>query len=96
MKIIVSDEAYLQNQDNVQYLLNEWNIKVAYNYLDKFDEALDNLEKGIYKGKYDEELGYYKYLVVPQIYIFYDYFDKETIKIVSIWNNYKNPYWLDN
>ncbi len=95
IKVIVSNTAYLQNQENIDYLLKEWNIKVAINYLDKFDEALDNLENGICKGVFDKELNSYKYLVVPQIYIFYKILNNETIVITTIWNNYKKPFWLD-
>lgn len=93
MKIVFTTEAKILNRKNINYLIDEWNTEVVENYLFKLNQIITFLEKGIITGQFDENLGLYKILIVKQIYLFYEILNNE-ISITTIWNNYKNPYWL--
>ncbi|WP_026449897.1 type II toxin-antitoxin system RelE/ParE family toxin [Aequorivita capsosiphonis] len=92
MEIIWTNSAVIDNLDNIEYLLDEWNINVVLAYEEKVLEIekliLTNPEIGIY----DKDLNLYKRLVVPQIYMMYE-IRNEKIFILRMWNNYKKPYW---
>ena len=92
MKIVWTVTANLDNLDNIEYLLEEWSIKVALDYEEKIIEIENLLIRNPKIGLLDKELGLYKRLVVPQIYMLYTIIEEEII-IVRIWNNYQKPYW---
>ena len=94
MIVRLTERATIQNNQNVRYLLNDWSIKVATNYLDKFDVMINTLESGQILGRFNEDVGMYKYVLVKQISVFYIIKNKEEIEIRMVWNNYKKPFWL--
>jgi hypothetical protein len=61
MRVVFTSKATEQNEQNISYLLEFWSIKVANDYLDKFDKMISLLEKGIILGKLDEFSGMDKY-----------------------------------
>jgi len=93
MRVVFTSKATEQNEQNISYLLEFWSIKVANDYLDKFDEMISLLEKGIILGKLDEFTGMYKYILVKQIAVFYTIYHNEIV-IKLVWNNYRKPFWL--
>ena len=92
-KVLFSTEAKLKNLENINYLLNNFNYQVLTSYLLKLEKIINLLEKEILEGNFDNELGLHKILITKQIYLFYEVHNN-TILIVTIWNNYKKPYWL--
>lgn len=93
-KVIISNTARIENKNNIQYVYEEFGSESATNYLDKYDEIISLLESDFYTGIYEKKLNLYKILVVKQIYILYENLDAETVLIVSVWNNKRNPYWF--
>ncbi len=92
MEIIWTTSAYIDNLENIEYLLGEWYLSVALKYEEKVIEAEELLLKGPQLGQFDKELGLNKLLVVKQIYMMYEV-RGDKIYIVRMWNNYKKPYW---
>ena len=92
MIIIWSNKANIDNLENIEYLLEEWNLKVVLDYEQKILGIEKLLISNPQLGNYDKELGLYKILLVPQIYIIYEII-KNDIVIIRVWNNYKKPYW---
>jgi hypothetical protein len=93
MKIKFTQQAIIERDRNIQYLLDEWNISVASQFLDEIDEMIELLEKGILEGNYDKDLGMYRILIVSQITMHFVVKD-QNIFITNFWNNYKKPLWL--
>ena len=93
-EVIISNLAQKENNQNVNYVFETFGLKVTLNYLDKYEEIISLLESDFYNGTFDEKLKLYKILVVKQIYILYENLDKNTILIVSVWNNQQFPYWF--
>lgn len=91
MEIIWTTSAYIDNLENIEYLLREWYLSVALKYEEKVIEAEDLLLKDPQLGQFDKELGLNKLLVVKQIYMMYEV-RGDKIYIVRMWNNYKKPY----
>lgn len=92
MKIIWSNKAVSDNLNNIDYLIEEWNINVVLDYEKKVIETENLLLSQPYLGQFDAELNLHRILVVPQIYMMYEV-NNDVISIIRIWNNYKMPYW---
>lgn len=92
MKIIWSNKAVSDNLNNIDYLIEEWNINVVLDYEKKVIETENLLLSQPYLGQFDTELNLHRILVVPQIYMMYEV-NNDVISIIRIWNNYKMPYW---
>ncbi len=90
MKITWTQKAIDENQKNIDFLMQRWNKKVLANYLHKLDSTLDMILKNPRIGVYDRELKCHKFLVVEQIYLFYEHKGYELF-VLSIWNNAQKP-----
>lgn len=87
-----SNSSYSENLDNIDFLLRKWSLDVVLDYEKEIIRIEDMLLENPYIGQKIEEIDVYKILVVPQIYMLYEVFYNK-IHILSIWNNYKKPYW---
>lgn len=92
MEIIWTSSAYIDNLENIEYLLREWSLSVTLQYEEKVIETENQLLENPRLGQFDKELGLNKLLVVKQIYMIYEV-RVDKIYIVRMWNNYKKPYW---
>lgn len=92
MEIIWTSSAYIDNLENIEYLLREWSLSVTLQYEEKVIETENQLLENPRLGQFDKELGLNKLLVVKQIYMIYEV-RGDKIYIVRMWNNYKKPYW---
>jgi len=93
MKVIWTQKAVKENQNNIDYLINNWEKKVLVNYLNAVETTIGFLKNNPNLGKFDNLIDCHKILVVKQIYLFYDIIDGD-LYILSFWNNYQKPYWL--
>ena len=93
MKVIWTKEAKEENRKNIVYLRSNWTKREIRNYRKKLRTVIEILERHPEAGRYDEDLGLRKFLVVKQIYLFYEIKNNQIV-LTSLWNNYQNPYWL--
>lgn len=93
MKIVWTEKAILENENNIEYLIIHWEQKVLVNYLNKLDAVISLLSANPNLGQYDKKINSHKILVVKQIYMFYEMKDNQIV-IRSFWNNYQKPFWL--
>ena len=92
MDIKWTNTAIRENNNNINYLLENWETSVLENYLDNLEKTIRQIKRFPDIGMYDENFKAHKILVVRQIYLFYD-IRNNTIFIKSIWNNYRKPIW---
>ncbi|MEO9815194.1 MAG: type II toxin-antitoxin system RelE/ParE family toxin [Flavobacteriaceae bacterium] len=92
MQIIWTKSAVQDNLENIDYLIKEWYYSVALKYEQKVITTEELIRKSPFLGRYDDDLGLYKILVVEQIYMFYEV-RGDAIYIVRMWNNFQKPYW---
>lgn len=94
MKIIWSDIAKKNYRENLDYLINEWNYEVMKNFIEEFDNTVLLISKYPNAGQYEKKTELHKFLVVKQIYIFYEViFEKKELRIHNVWNNKKKPFF---
>jgi len=93
-KVIISNLAKIENNENVDYVFKTFGLESTLHYLNKYEEIISLLENDFYTGIFDKKLELYKILVVKQIYILYENLDSDTVLIVSVWNNKRFPYWF--
>ncbi|PJA08023.1 MAG: hypothetical protein COX70_04925 [Flavobacteriales bacterium CG_4_10_14_0_2_um_filter_32_8] len=86
-----SDMAKEDYWNNIDYLLDEWTVVEASNFIDRVDEYLNIISK---KPKTFTNTNYkntHAVPIVPQITLFYRIVDKKSIELVRFWNNVKDP-----
>lgn len=92
MEIIWSSSAYIDNLENIEYLIDEWYLSIGLKYEKKVIEVESLLIKNPYLGQFDKDLGLNRILVVKQIYMLYEVKDRN-IYVIRMWNNHRKPYW---
>ncbi len=92
MKTIVwTETAEKSYRNNLEYLSEYRSKKEIKTFIDKVDEAVSNITLNPFIGSIsDDNVHYRKYLIVPQIYLYYRATSK-MIYLVSFWNNFQNP-----
>ncbi len=89
--VVWTETAEKSYENNLQYLSEYWSTREIRNFMDKVDEAVMNISLNSLIGSVSEEnYNYRKYLVVPQIYLYYR-ITSERIYLVSFWNNFQDP-----
>ncbi len=92
MKEIWTTEAKNTFKDNISYLKNRWSINEINTFVEKTFKVIDMVLENPDIGKYDESWKANKFLIVPQIYLFYEVdVNKNCVVLLSFWNNYQEP-----
>jgi len=90
MEEIWTTEAKNTFKDNIEYLKNKWTLKEIDIFVTTSLEIINLLKMNPKMGQWDVNHNCYKFLVVPQIYLFYS-FDKMQFVLLNFWNNYQKP-----
>lgn len=90
MEVIWNLEAKNTFAENIEFLKGRWTIKEIDTFIDKTEQLLKLLKKNPELGQFDEDWQAYKFLVVPQIYMFYEIQGNKLV-LLYFWNNYKKP-----
>lgn len=89
-KIIWTNEAESDYSDNIDYLLKEWTIIEAEEFINKAEELLYHLETGKIKCKTSKFKGVRECVVCKQITLFYRLNENNNIELLKFWNNHKD------
>ncbi|SHG20913.1 Plasmid stabilization system protein ParE [Salegentibacter echinorum] len=90
MEEIWTKEAKYTFENNIDFLVNRWSIKVADSFAKKTFQLIDLLKKNPEIGQIDERWRTQKILVVPQMYLFYEIRGNKLV-LLYFWNNFKQP-----
>ncbi len=92
MKTVVwTQTAEKSYENNLEYLSEYWSGKEIRTFMDKVDEAVSNILLHPFIGSISHDyIHYRKYLIVPQIYLYYR-ITPEKIYLAAFWNNFQNP-----
>jgi plasmid stabilization system protein ParE len=75
---------------NIDYLLDEWTVKDATNFIAKVDEYLSIISKNPKTFSATKYRNTHVVPIVPQITLFYR-INNKNIELLRFWNNLKNP-----
>ncbi len=89
-KIIWTENATEQYEQNLKYLIEEWNWGVMRNFIAKVEAFLSHLQTFPEMGMKYKNTCYRRFVVIEPISIFYR-FENDYIFIVSVWNNHQKP-----
>ncbi len=94
MKIIWSDDAKLDYDENIEYLLREWSEKSAVNFIEEVESVLELLKinpKLFPKSNYKSIR---RAVIRKQITLFYQ---KKglSVHLIRFWNTFKDPQSLN-
>lgn len=78
------------NEQNIQYLYENWNNSVIDDYISSIENTIENIILFPKIGTYDDIIDCCKILVIPQLYLYY-YIEENYLYILRIWNNYQRP-----
>ena len=90
MKEVWTKEAKSSFTNNIKYLKNHWTINEVLTFKQESFKCIDRLLKNPRIGIYDEVWGCYKFLIVKQIFLFYEIHENNLV-LISFWNNYQKP-----
>ena len=90
MKEVWTKEAKETYLSNMKYLKTQWTKKEIQFFIDKSFEAIDLLLQNPKLGSFDARWKAYKFLIVPQVYLYYEVKNDELI-LLTFWNNYQKP-----
>lgn len=90
MKEIWTTEAKNTFAENIKYLKKRWTINEVNSFVEKSFEVIDLIKSNPSIGQYDKNWEANKFLIVPQIYLFYE-IDNENLVLITFWNNYQKP-----
>lgn len=86
MKEVWTTEAKNTFANNIGYLKKKFPKEVLENFIDKSFEVIDLLLQNPKLAVYDKKWKAYKFLIVPQIYLFFEV-DGNNFVLISFWNN---------
>ncbi len=90
-KIIWTENATIQNLENVEFVFNTWGASSVLDYENELIQKLEQLKKFPFSAPIFK-LGCRKILIVKQISLIYKVDkDNKEITILMVWNNYQNP-----
>ena len=89
-KIIWTNEAESDYSANIDYLLKEWTISEAEEFINKAEELLYHLKDGKVKHKASKFEGVRECVVCKQITLFYRINENNNIELLKFWNNYQD------
>jgi plasmid stabilization system protein ParE len=76
--------------ENIEYLLTDWNQKVARNFTNEVLRVLEIINQSPKIFNYNKELHVYQVQITKHIKLFYEIKSNKII-LLRFWNNYKNP-----
>ena len=89
-QIIWTDDAIEDYHNNISYLLKDWSIKIAQNFIEETEEILDLIGKSPFIFPSTKYLSVRKTVLRKQISIFYKV-EENNIYLIRFWNNYQEP-----
>jgi len=90
MEIIWSDDAKLDYNGNIEYLLREWSEESAANFIEEVEYVLELLKINPKLFPRSDYKSIRRVVVRKQITLFYQE-KRSTIYLIRFWNTYKNP-----
>jgi plasmid stabilization system protein ParE len=90
MQIVWSDDALIDYHQNIDYLLKEWSVQVALEFVEDVETTIKLITDFPELFPLTDYFGVRKALVRKQITLFYRIKD-EKIYLIRFWNNYQNP-----
>jgi plasmid stabilization system protein ParE len=90
MQTVWSDDALIDYNQNIDYLLKEWSEKVALEFVEDVEATIELINDFPELYPLTEYLGVRKALVRKQITLFFRIKD-EKIYLIRFWNNYQDP-----
>jgi len=79
-------------RQNIAYLEMDWNNTVINRFLDRVDEAIQNIsENPFLYSSYQNSPDIRKCVVNKRIILYYRILDKQNIDLITFWNTYQDP-----
>ena len=88
--IIWTNEAESDYSANIDYLVKEWTISEAEDFINKAEELLHHLKTGKINYKASKFEGIRECVVCKQITLFYRLNENNNIELLKFWNNYQD------
>lgn len=85
-----SSEAEIDYAENIDYLLKEWTLQDAEEFVTRVEDVVSNLKSETVKYQPARFKGLNKCVVCKQITLYYKEKSQEEIELVRFWNTYKD------
>jgi len=90
MQVAWSENARLDYHENIDYLLKEWSVESASNFIEEVDVVLDLIKINPNLYPESDHKSVRRAVIRKQITLFYQV-KGSTIYLVRFWNSHKDP-----
>ena len=90
MEVLWSDDAKLDFDENIEYLLKEWFEESAFTFIEEVESILGLLKTNPKLYPMSDYKSIRRAVIRKQITLFYQS-KKSSIYLVRFWNSYKDP-----
>ena len=85
-----SEEAEVDYAENIDYLLKEWTLQDAEEFVTKVEDVIFNLKNETVNYQSARFKGLNKSVICKQITLYYKEKNQKEIELVRFWNSYKD------
>lgn len=89
-KITWSVDAESDYEENIEYLLRNWSVKEAEEFVQKVDKVINTLSTELVRYQAARYRGIFKCVICKQITLYYKEKSNTEIELVRFWNNYQD------
>ena len=90
MKIVWSDKAEIDFEENIVFLLKEWNQDVVQNFTFETERVISIISKTPKAFQKHRKMNVHIVPITKHITLFYDV-KRNEVQLLRFWNNFKNP-----
>jgi hypothetical protein len=89
-KEIWTETASNEYDQNIDYLLKNWSVQVAMDFIVKVESILYDIKTGLVEYPLTNRGNVRKCVICKQITLFYQINNTDCVELLSFWSNYKN------
>ena len=92
MEVRWSIDAKADYDSNIDYLLHDWNVEVAMNFVKVVDNLIIQLKSQPFSFKETNRKGIHGGPIIPQVNIYYRVLKEDNaVELLNFWNNFQAP-----
>jgi plasmid stabilization system protein ParE len=89
--VIITREAELTFNQNIEYLQEEWRDSVMSQFLERVDVVVEEIRQNpfLFPSEFYENVR--KAVINKRIILYYRIVDSSTLELLTFWNTFRNP-----
>lgn len=90
-QIFWSHKAKSDYWKNIDYIVEQWDLRVAHNFIEKTNHTVNVIHKNPEVFPLSDFKNVRRAVIVPQVALFYQINQDESIDLLRFWSNFQDP-----